>query len=105
MVARLVRDHLNAERPHVDVIVHALIEIRQAVSVRPTFDLARVTLRSTIAVRSPAIPFLQPLLIFPLEFVIESDAMDVGALLATALFFAKIGSRRCVFQQMASALR
>jgi len=72
--------------------VHALIEIRQVVFVRPPFDLVLVTVGSSIAVRSPAIPFLKPFLILTLEFVIEDDAMDVGALFAQPLFFAKVGA-------------
>ena len=69
-----------------------LVEVREVVLSSPFFDLALVAIGSAVAVGPAAIVLLQPFLVFVLEFVIEDDATDVGALFAKPLFFAKVGA-------------
>ena len=61
--------------------VHALIEVREVVLARPLLDLARVPIGPAVAVRAVAIPFLQELLVLPLELALHNDVPDVRAAL------------------------
>ena len=70
--------------------VDRLVEVREVVLVRPGFDLARVAIRSPVAVWPAAVVLLEPLLVLPLEVVLEHDATDVRALLAKPLLGAQV---------------
>jgi hypothetical protein len=62
-----------------------LVEVRQVAFERPSLDLACIPIRSPIAVGAIAVVSLQPLLILPLEVVLQDDAADLRALLAESL--------------------
>jgi hypothetical protein len=47
------------------------IEIGQVVVQRPLFDLARVTIRVSVVVRTIAVAFMKPPLVIPLQLVVE----------------------------------
>jgi hypothetical protein len=70
--------------------VDRFIEVRQVVVVRPFLDFARVPIRSSVTVGSPAVVFLEPLLILALELVVEDDPTDVGALVSEPRLFAQV---------------
>jgi len=69
----------------------AVVEVRQVVFMRPAFDFARIAIGPSIAIRSATISFLEPLLIFALERVVEDDSTDFRALIAQPFFLSKVG--------------
>jgi len=71
--------------------VHLLVEVKQVVFERPLFYLPRVAVGVAVVVVSLTIPLVQPLLIFPLELVVEDDPIDTGVALREAFRFAKVG--------------
>jgi len=60
----------------------ALLVARQIVLPRPASDLVDVAIGSSVAILVVAIPFLQELLVLPLQLVVQEDAVDVCTLLA-----------------------
>ena len=54
-----------------------LVEVRQVVFERPVFDLARVTIGMTVVVLPLSVALVEPLLVFPLELVVQDDALDL----------------------------
>jgi hypothetical protein len=70
--------------------MHGVIEVRELVVACPVFDLARVAIGSSVAVRPAAVSFLEPFLVLALEFVVQNDAADVGALFAEPLLFSQV---------------
>ena len=64
--------------------VHVVVEVREVVFEGPAFDLARVPIRSPVAVRAVPIVFLEKALVAPLEVVLEDYATDVCPLLTEA---------------------
>jgi hypothetical protein len=60
----------------------AVVEVRQRVFPCPLRDLARVTIRSAVAVPTIPIVGLEKLLILTLEIDLQHDALDLGAFLA-----------------------
>ena len=72
--------------------VNAVVEVRQVVLTRPSFDFASVPMRSSVAVGTSAIVLLQPLLIFALELVVEDDAPNLRALVAEPFLFPQVGA-------------
>src|SRR4051812_42950276 len=78
-----------------------LVEVRQVAFQRPSLDLACIPIRSPIAVGAIAVVSLQPLLILPLEVVLQDDAADLCALPAESLLGAQIGAiERGVVRQL-----
>ena len=57
--------------------MHLVIEVRQVVVARPVADLVFAAVRSSIAVRSVAVMFLQELLVLAYEIPLEDDAADL----------------------------
>jgi hypothetical protein len=86
------RHHLDIECviATVDVVLNALVweldvalvVARQVVLPRPGPDLVDVPIGPSVAILPVAIPFLQELLILPLQLVVQEDAVDVCTLLA-----------------------
>jgi hypothetical protein len=99
--AVVVRDHFDVfvTMTPVELVLEAeigkmnrLVEVREMVFMRSRFDLARVAIRPPVTVRSAAVVLLEPLLVLPLEIVLQDDATDVRALLAKTFFGAQVGT-------------
>src|ERR1700754_5003050 len=87
--AVVVRDHFDVfvTVTPIELVLEAeigemdrLVEVRQVVFARPLLDLARIPIRSPVAVRPPAVVGLEPLLVLPLEVVLQDDATHIPAL-------------------------
>jgi hypothetical protein len=70
--------------------MHGVIEVREVVIACPVFDLARVAIGSAVAVWPAAVSFLEPFLVLALEFVVQNDAADIGALVAEPLLVSQV---------------
>lgn len=70
--------------------MHGVIEVREVVVACPVFDLARVAIGSAVAVWPAAVSFLEPFLVLALEFVVQNDAADIGALVAEPLLVSQV---------------
>jgi hypothetical protein len=70
--------------------MHGVIEVRELVVACPVFDLARVAIRASVTVWPASVPLLEPLLVLALEFVVQHDATNVGALFAEPLLFSQV---------------
>jgi len=82
--------------------VDALIEGREVMIAGPFLDLARVAIRSAVAVGSAAIVLLQPLLVLAFELLLEHDTADVSALFAEPFLLAQeCGIQLRVVRQLA----
>lgn len=68
------------------------VVVRQIVFARPTADLFRLPIWSTIAVRPTAIAFLEEALVVALQFVVEDDATEAPTLVSQAVFGALVGA-------------
>src|SRR5437870_4056304 len=58
---------------------HLPVEVRQGVLVRPLLDLMGVTVWPSVGIRAVSIAFLEPLLVFTLQLVVEPHALDLQA--------------------------
>jgi hypothetical protein len=56
--------------------VDVAVEERQIVFVRPVLDLSRVAVRTSIGVRPVSVAFVEKLLIFAFELVIQHNAVN-----------------------------
>jgi hypothetical protein len=56
--------------------------VRQSVVARPSCDLLRLPIRSSVAVLPAAIAFVQEPLVVALQLVVQDDAIDSAPLLA-----------------------
>jgi hypothetical protein len=70
-----------------------ILEVREVVLARPFFNLPLVAIRVPVVVVSVAIPFVEPLLVLPLQFVIEHHPIDVDVALGQALALAEVGAK------------
>jgi hypothetical protein len=64
--------------------VHLAVEVRQVVLPRPLADLVLVAVGASVTVRPAAVVFLQELLVFALQVVVEDDALDLEAAVLVA---------------------
>jgi hypothetical protein len=62
--------------------VNVFVEVRQVVLSRPFFDLGWISIRPAVALGPASVPLLKEALVLALEFLLEYDALDAGALLA-----------------------
>jgi hypothetical protein len=88
MTVTSVQFVLDAEIGEVD----AVVEVRQVVLTRPAFNLVAIAIRSSIAVRPAAVPFLKPLLILAFELAVEDDAPNLRALVAEPFVLSQVGA-------------
>jgi hypothetical protein len=72
--------------------VDALVEVREVVLASPCGDFLWLPSRAPVAIGSPAIRFLQELLVFAFQFVVEDDAPHRCATLVEALLRPQIRS-------------
>jgi hypothetical protein len=77
---------LDAQVREVDLV----IEVRQVMFACPILDFVWRAIRVTVVVVAVPIARVEPLLVLPLEFVVEPDAIDARAALLEAFGFAKI---------------
>jgi hypothetical protein len=68
-----------------------VIEVRQVMLHRPEADLILVAIGMTVVVVPLAIVLVQPLLVIPLQLVVENDAVNSRALCLQALCHMKVG--------------
>src|SRR5712691_1827793 len=59
--------------------VYLLVEVRQVAFMCPVSNLSRIAIGMAIVVVAVTVVFVEPLLIVPLELVIEDDAIDARA--------------------------
>jgi hypothetical protein len=60
--------------------LHVPIPVRQVVFVGPSFDFARLAIRPSVRVRPAPIPLVQPLLVFPLQLLLQPHALNLHPL-------------------------
>lgn len=94
------RQHLDIEReiaavdvvldPHVRKHHVPLVVARQVVVVCPVLDLTEIAVRTAVGVLAIPIARLKEFLVLRLQFVLENDSMDMGALVSEPLGFLQI---------------
>lgn len=71
--------------------VNLVVEVRQVMLHCPPANLVLITIGMPVVVVAPAVVLVQPLLIVPLQLVIEDDAVDTSALSVQAVRYMKVG--------------
>ena len=68
--------------------VHGIVEVRQVVFLGPLLDLARIPIRTSVAIRPVPVPFLKKALVLALEVLLKDHSTDVCPSIAEKLFLA-----------------